>query len=776
MFAGLLAAFSGDCFIAIKGSPAGTPGFLAGVACFSLAHCLWISGNGGLRKIDFCALVASAPPLLMFSIARVAAGRPPATACALVAYTALSAVSFAVAAGTRRAFYFTGISLLVFSDVMIGFRMLHAPGAGLLVGPSYIAALAFLVRSGLGRDERRFSLPLSARRTTILCATAAGTCFFVGMRLFPGGGYNPTMRMLSALGRSAVRGVEWPWSHHFFCTGMAFGAFGAGCALAAARSRTTGRRRRVLAFGAAANCAGLLAIALVPENENAIVHNLATWLAALGAVASIFALDRRVTRRRWTVALCSVALLFCGAVALHAAGAIAFAPAVTTLQKALIASFACWTLRVAFATSAPARKYSLLPELFALAAAIAVATGAVILTPCHRTIGPPAATEKTTPRLQNESEPDNPPLAGEELAALAWLERVTGALPLDEEKEWWDIGGSQHGLSAKRYHIAFCGYAAAVLGLHGSERDRARASAVVAACIERYLRRDVWAYSMSKSYWGRKPWAPDPCRRENVMYTGHLLQLLALYETLCGDEKYWQNGWDFVWKDGRKVHYTVQTLVDTTVSQMRESPCGGITCEPGLMFFPCNNHHHIALSLFSKLGHGTWHADARRWEKWALSHYPDPILGGGALHLVHHVRSGCFYPAGHNGLDGWSLMWFEPWAENRDAALRLWRKAAAEIDWADIASDRQDAEPFDACRNPADVPPVVSAVFLAAAARACDDPETALKLEGIADRHLKSASGEYWLDIDRQWRIGASAVRIIALAQSRGFSLRRFVR
>ncbi len=98
-------------------------------------------------------------------------------------------------------------------------------------------------------------------------------------------------------------------------------------------------------------------------------------------------------------------------------------------------------------------------------------------------------------------------------------------------------------------------------------------------------RRDAWAYSQSKSYWGRKPWAPDPCFRENVMYTGHLLQLLALYETLTGDTRYWTDGWDFVWTDGRRVQYTVRRLIDVTVEQMRNGPNGGVCCEPGISSF-----------------------------------------------------------------------------------------------------------------------------------------------------------------------------------------------
>ena len=59
-----------------------------------------------------------------------------------------------------------------------------------------------------------------------------------------------------------------------------------------------------------------------------------------------------------------------------------------------------------------------------------------------------------------------------------------------------------------------------------------------------------------------KPWAPDPCYRENVMYTGHLLQLLALYEWFTHDRRYWDAGFDFVWNPQQKVHYTAQRLIE----------------------------------------------------------------------------------------------------------------------------------------------------------------------------------------------------------------------
>ena len=378
---------------------------------------------------------------------------------------------------------------------------------------------------------------------------------------------------------------------------------------------------------------------------------------------------------------------------------------------------------------------------------------------------------------EEEPEIKSFPLGADELSALCWLDYVTGKLSKAEEIEWWGAASvKQFGLFARRYNIAFAGYAAAALGMRGNAAEKATVGRILGNCIERMLRRDVWAYSQAKNYWGRKSWAPDPCYRENVMYTGHLLQLLALYECFTGERRYWEKGVDFVWKDGRRVHYDVKRLIDVTVDQMRTNPSGGITCEPNLLFFPCNNHPHIALSLFSKLGYGDWTADARRWEQWSVKHFFSPVFGGGALNIVQHVTSGIMYPRGHNGLDAWSLLWYEPWAADRRMAVSLWKECTKRLDWEMLAKDPDSLKITANCCDPANVPPITVVSFLAAAARECGDAETAVRLEHIADRSLVRKGGMLYLDVGREWRIGATANRIIALALANGSNFRAFLR
>ena len=258
------------------------------------------------------------------------------------------------------------------------------------------------------------------------------------------------------------------------------------------------------------------------------------------------------------------------------------------------------------------------------------------------------------------------------------------------------------------------------------------------------------------------------------MYTGHLLHLLALYELFTGDRRYHREGggWDFVWKDGRKVHYDVEKLIEVTVEQMRKGPNGGVTCEPGLMFFACNSHPHVALSVFSKLGYGDWSADAARWGKWALAHYTSPLFGGGEVNLVYHVRGNFMYPRGQDALDGWSLLWYESWASDRRIATALWRKVRDRLDWSRL-DPAGDGTGSMGCCDPRPVSASVASVFLAAAARACGDAETAERLERAVDaKYLRREGGLFWLDLNREWRIGATAMRIISLAESRGSRFR----
>lgn len=133
-------------------------------------------------------------------------------------------------------------------------------------------------------------------------------------------------------------------------------------------------------------------------------------------------------------------------------------------------------------------------------------------------------------------------------------------------------------------------------------------------------------------------------------------------------------------------------------------------------------------------------------------------------------------PRGQAGFDGWSLLWYEPWATDKVSALAIWEEAVAAIDWNSFGDDPADVPvPLvqKSCCNPVAVPPAANASFLAAAARACGDTVTAGRLERWLDSHFADRSdGRFRLRCHREWQIGVTANRILAMALANGSDLR----
>jgi hypothetical protein len=371
-------------------------------------------------------------------------------------------------------------------------------------------------------------------------------------------------------------------------------------------------------------------------------------------------------------------------------------------------------------------------------------------------------------------------LTPDEVAAQQWLADTTCRLPPEREGEVWNVGGSQHGVFSIRYQAAFAGYAAAALGMR-TPAYIGLTQSVLSNAVARLADRKAWSYI--RSYWSREPWFPDPCASGNVMYTGHLMMLMALEEALSGDARFNREGVELVWDNAHRFTYTTKRLAEVTAAQIRAGD-GGVPCEPGLVFFACNNHPHDAFRLLEGMGYGDWRIESDKWEKWALGRF-HATAGGGAFRVFHHAPTGLSTPVGMPGFDGWCLMWYAPWISDHAGLSNLWRLAKKKIDWTVFGNDPRDtpqsAEKGCCCGGgaacPLSVPPAATASFLAAAARACGDAATAERLEAWLDRHFRKASGgRLWLDTNREWRTGVCANRFLALAQANGSDLRAMVR
>lgn len=346
MIAGFAAAFLvGDLFLTYFGAGADMASmqYLLGVAGFGLAQMFWTVGQLPEARPNWRAVLALAIPLATFVLVRLHPPvMPPAANVAVFVYSVLTAISFATALATRRVFYICGIGLLLFSDMMIGGSLIGVPGCNSLIRDTYLAAMAFVLISFLLKREWLIPVErINIRWYALALGAAAFACFFVAMPFYPGGGYNPLTHMLSALGRTEVRGVAYPPCHYWFMAGMFLSAASVAGVWAHLMRRVDGRWREILVgWGGALNVAGLCAIALVPENVDVSIHNVGCYLANFGGAAILVARLRKGADLAWMVWFVVIITIFALCIDLKA---IPFSPWVPSLQKLLIVSFAVWS-------------------------------------------------------------------------------------------------------------------------------------------------------------------------------------------------------------------------------------------------------------------------------------------------------------------------------------------------------------------------------------------------------------------------------------------------
>lgn len=354
MVLGFAAAFCGDTLLVVMRFGVRTTGFLFGVLAFSCAHFLWMAANRHAVKIEWRALAVVLPPVMGLLSVRAARCVPLAPLLAASAYTAVSAVSLAVAVGSRRLFYALGIGCLVVSDVFIVCGWIGAPFWHQLTGPVYILALVCMAVSLFARDrEPRFRCGGGNPLPVVLAVgSICAGLFIAAMVVCPGGDYNPLMRMLSHLGRTYIKGVPYPLCHYLFTLGMVFGASAPLYLAPYFRAEATSpRRSAIVGWGAAACAGGLLLIASLPENVSREGHNAGCWLAFLGGLAMLHALANTPSGRRTLFCLVPGAVLFGLAALLHALKVVPFSPAVPSMQKVVIVSFMAWQLAAAIRIS-----------------------------------------------------------------------------------------------------------------------------------------------------------------------------------------------------------------------------------------------------------------------------------------------------------------------------------------------------------------------------------------------------------------------------------------
>lgn len=217
-----------------------------------------------------------------------------------------------------------------------------------------------------------------------------------------------------------------------------------------------------------------------------------------------------------------------------------------------------------------------------------------------------------TPRLK---------LDDRQMGQLAFIDAIARQLPGD----WSHMGAEEPGqgdFDSYRYQLAMMSYTLSLAHYHYTPAWRDRHHETSRLLIEKMLRFDVWGYWEMTSR-GAKLFDPDlqqlgpgwidPVRSQNIMYSGHLYQMVATHHMLFGAGEFEKPGsilfeYDPVARGMGKqtFSYDIHALTSQLLDLFRLSGWRGIECEPNAIFPECNQHPILALKLYDAL-YGTNH-------------------------------------------------------------------------------------------------------------------------------------------------------------------------
>lgn len=256
---------------------------------------------------------------------------------------------------------------------------------------------------------------------------------------------------------------------------------------------------------------------------------------------------------------------------------------------------------------------------------------------------------------------DSGSLSDKDLKIQRYFAEITILTKKSDAFENFYFEKGQLALKSYRYQLAFLGYAIAAAAAK-TPAYREPYQKMLKKTIEMMVDKRTWDFV--ETYWKNEPTFPDPVVHENIMYSGHLAQLLVLYQALFNDEIYDTKGFDFVWDEKTKIHYTTRKLLEVLKKQSDEEPSGGIPCEPNLVFAPCNQHPQLAFLLYDRMKGTKFSTCALKWKNFLQKEFPYQNTKKGIFKANYNRHTKTFLPAASPALDGWTYAWMIPWTDD----------------------------------------------------------------------------------------------------------------
>jgi len=344
---------------------------------------------------------------------------------------------------------------------------------------------------------------------------------------------------------------------------------------------------------------------------------------------------------------------------------------------------------------------------------------------------------------------DHPSLDDKQLGHLRFISNIAKRRHND-----WSLMDSdepgQGNFDAYRYQLAMMAYTVHLANYHYTPAWREVHQSTSEKLVEKMMRFDVWSFWENVSR-GAKQFDPslaamsegwrDPVIKQNIMYSGHLFQMVTTYAMLYDSSRYEQAGaltFDFDPKArgmGREQFvYDTPRLAEVLRNQFAANGWAGIECEPNAIFVECNQHPMLGFKLLDQRKGTAYFPEvsAQYMKVFEEQQFFHPENGSSMLFKM--VKQGRKVPAQLAWNDGWAGTFLHAWAPQKVREVYPKLRGKYVVRQADGTAVIPFAKASDAWSW--------GNGFIAVLAAETGDVETARAMLAYADRHWSPT----WVD------------------------------
>jgi len=275
---------------------------------------------------------------------------------------------------------------------------------------------------------------------------------------------------------------------------------------------------------------------------------------------------------------------------------------------------------------------------------------------------------------------DYPALDEKQLGHLRFISNIAAR----RHNDWSRMDSEEPGqgwFDAYRYQLAMMAYTVHLANYHYTPAWRELHQATSERLVDKMMRFDVWSFWENVSR-GSKQFDPsltalsegwrDPLIRQNIMYSGHLFQMVATYAALYNSDKYEQPG-ALTFNYNPTAHgmgreqfiYDTPRLAEVLRQQFEANGYAGIECEPNAIFVECQQHPILGFKLLDQR-RGTHYfpeVSAAYLKTLEEQQFINPENGSSMLFKM--VKQGRKVPAEMAWNDGWTGLFLHAWAPEK---------------------------------------------------------------------------------------------------------------